>query len=323
MSDPIAWTVYQGETPDPTATPVLAQYRSSGGARSAPTITHLGNGVFAFTPSDDDRAVGTVAFIDNGVGREPRYVTKAIHGEANPFAAWAIFNADGSPFSGAGSPAFTLYDDARTGAPITPPAITALVSPYLWTFKPSQAALASGIGWQIANPVGAYSPYLSGDLEALEASVLQAAQEAGTTIEAILDDARAALAQVESSRGRGTFLPHKTSQPFSSAPISKTEGFEVVARNHALTAAFGKFGNKEGEFSMVVRLGQAPASTDDTRENLLQSDAARIADIFEFRTWPEGVQALFYSGVEIDKSNPVWWQAEISFRVVYFGKIRT
>lgn len=144
------------------------------------------------------------------------------------------------------------------------------------------------------------------------------------TVEQILDEARSIMAATATSRDRTKkYTAHKTGQAFADAPISKGEGFEVVARNAILTEAFGRFEVREGEFRMVVRVGQTPGSGDDTRENFMQADVARIADIFEAHAWRAGVQGVWYEGADINKDNPNWWMVEIAFRVVHYGKIRT
>jgi len=167
MPSPVAWTVYDMTgAPNPSASPTVLHYITRGLVPlPPPTINNLGQGVFSIVPSDSDRATGVLLLIDNGAGTLPRYVGKAIHGGANPFVMWWLEAADGSLYSGGGTPTFTLYDD-MSGNPVTPqPTISPVVSPYLWQFTPSISDIIIGVGWQIQNPSGSYPEYVSGDTE--------------------------------------------------------------------------------------------------------------------------------------------------------------
>lgn len=326
MGAPFSWTVFKNGVPDPLAVPVILHYKTRGGAsRSAPPLVSLGNGAWSINPTDDDRAIGIVLLVDNGLGSDRRYLCKALYGDSNSFIAWNLTNIDGTLYSGVGTPAFTLWNNATNGVGIVPsPTATPVVAPHLWQATPRLSDLAVGVGFQIANPSGATPAYLFGDLESVEAATIAALEASGCTIEQILDECRTLVAGSATSRDRTKrFIAHKSGQAFADSPISKTEAFEVVARQPTLTEAFGRFQVREGEFRMVVRIGQTPASGDDVRENLLQADISRLADILEAHTWRAGVQGVWYEGADINKDNPQWWMVELSFRVVYYGQIRT
>lgn len=146
----------------------------------------------------------------------------------------------------------------------------------------------------------------------------------GTTVKALVVAARAKLAAVVVSRSvSDLFLEHKTSQPFEKSPISKRDGFEIVAQDIVLLSGFGVTGQKEGQFTMTVKLGHAPFGTDDERENYRMLDITRISDIFEAYAWPDGIQACWYEREEVNKDQANWWVTKLFFRFVYTGDIES
>lgn len=145
-----------------------------------------------------------------------------------------------------------------------------------------------------------------------------------TSVKALVVAARAKLATVATSRDNTEFfLEHKTSNPFEKSPISKRDGFEIVAQDVVLLSGFGLTGQKEGQFSMVVKVGHAPFGTDDTRENYRMQDITRVADIFESFAWPAGIQACWYEREEVNKDQANWWVTKMFFRLVYMGDIES
>lgn len=147
---------------------------------------------------------------------------------------------------------------------------------------------------------------------------------ANTTISAILTAARAKVAATVIARDGATlWKEHKTNQPFDEAPISKTEGFEVIAREYTPGQPFGRTGTALNQFLLVLRLGHAPAGIDSTREGNLWSDIETLGDLLEGHAWPAGVEAVFYAGVTVSKANPNWWMTEMVYRVHYSATIAT
>lgn len=118
------------------------------------------------------------------------------------------------------------------------------------------------------------------------------------------------------------FLEHKTSEPFEKSPISKRDGFEVVAREIVLTGGFGVHGDKEGQFMMVLRLGHSPFGIDKDREGTRVDDITRLADILEQAAWPSGVFTVLFEKEESDKRAANWWITEMFFKVVYAGTLQ-
>lgn len=146
----------------------------------------------------------------------------------------------------------------------------------------------------------------------------------GTTVKDLLVAARAKLAATATSRSSSEhFLEHKTAQPFEKSPISKRDGFECVSQDEILIQGFGIDGDKEGQFTLLVKLGHAPFGTDDERENYRAQDVARIADLFERHVWPVGTSAVWYERSEAVKETANWWITRLYFRIVYTGAIET
>lgn len=130
-------------------------YRNrSGTARSSPTITHLGAGVYRFQPTTSDVAEGIAYVIGTGTGGFPAYYSGAIHTDAQPFASFLLTNqATGALWAGA-APTVGLYVDP-SGTARTAPSLATVVSPYLYTLTPSAADLAVGVAGHLTMPSGA------------------------------------------------------------------------------------------------------------------------------------------------------------------------
>lgn len=147
---------------------------------------------------------------------------------------------------------------------------------------------------------------------------------ATTTAKDIIIAARAKLATMAPSRDASSFfIEHKTNQPFEKTPISKRDGFEIVAINKRLTTAFGTTGIKEEEIHLIVKLGHAPFAKDYEREENMSRDIDRISDVFEGYAWPSGVEAVWFDNAVIDKTEPSWWVTQIIFRVLFNSAIET
>ena len=140
-----------------------------------------------------------------------------------------------------------------------------------------------------------------------------------TTLQAIVEAARTAVAAISSEDGQGLFREHKTNEPFDAAPIGGNNGFEVVVRNEKLTGGFGQYLQREYQFDMVVRLGLLPGGTEPTRETNRTEDLEVVVDKLEWTAWPVGTHLVILEKVETDKTNPNWWIAELTFKVVCVG----
>ena len=117
----------------------LSYTDKSGAAQTSPGITELGGGVYQVLPTDADESSGRVAFIDCGVGNEPRRVTWPIYrpDNGNQFFAFHCEDSAGALWAGA-APTFATYVD-KAGAGRTPPTLTAIAGAYLYVATPSAA----------------------------------------------------------------------------------------------------------------------------------------------------------------------------------------
>lgn len=311
----ISWSVKNAATDalDASAAPVVQYILKDGSARAAPPVVNGGNGRFEVSPTDDDRAVGCILVIDNGVGFTPRRLVKSVHNASNPFAAWFYEDADGAPYAGVGVPTLLPANPALPIAPV--PGYPG----WLWSLTPAAAQVGTAAA-QVLAPAGAYPDVLDLSFDGYGPGVYTPGS--GTTTRAILEACRAKVKTVPTSRNAlEMFLEHTTGVPFETSPISKRDGFEVVGRDFDILSGFGRAGESEKEFYMVVRLGHAPFSSDDTRESLVARDVHRLAEILEGHLWPVGLQAIWYDRFTIDRTRANWWLTEVWFRVVYTGAI--
>lgn len=122
-----------------------------------PTITELGGGKYGFIIPAVHLA-SKVAFLVYGGASSGRYISGGKSSDGT-IIAFHLVNADGTLFSGVGTPSFALYDNTD-GTPATPPSIFSIQSPYLWGFTPSSPDLDSNVGALISSPANAYPSYL-------------------------------------------------------------------------------------------------------------------------------------------------------------------
>src|SRR6187397_2919418 len=96
--DLISFQLYDSVTnlPEPTATPTFLHYKDrTGTARTQPTIVHVANGVFAFSPSDADVLAGVAWVVSGGAGIFPTRYFGAIHPPDEPFLTAVFENGTG------------------------------------------------------------------------------------------------------------------------------------------------------------------------------------------------------------------------------------
>lgn len=144
-------------TPLTTATPTFVEYRDRAGAsRTQPAApTHVGGGLYAYTPSDTDESTGTVALIDGGASAFPRRVAQAIYlpTKTNQFFAWHLEDFDGNLWTAA-APTVGAYV-SKTGSPLSAPPVVAAAGAYLFTVTPAAADLQGQVVARLDNPDGA------------------------------------------------------------------------------------------------------------------------------------------------------------------------
>lgn len=137
------------------ATPTVIARSIAGAVRTPPAIVEHGIGVYRFTPTDDDEAVGTVVHIDCGAGREPRRFTFACFKADNSNQFWALHveDAAGALWTGSaptvGGFAYTSPAGART-----PPTLVAVEGAYLFVAVPTAADVAADVAIRITGPAG-------------------------------------------------------------------------------------------------------------------------------------------------------------------------
>jgi hypothetical protein len=137
----------------------FVDYRNrSGTARTQPTFTHVGQGVYRARPTTADVAEGIAWVVSTGTGGFPSRWSGAVCSEAAPFAVFLLTTqADGSLWAGAAPTlpgASGLYVDGDGNAR-TAPALAAVHAPYLYAVTPSSADLLVGILGKLTMPAGA------------------------------------------------------------------------------------------------------------------------------------------------------------------------
>jgi hypothetical protein len=317
MSDLISFSLYDSDgLPYTGATPVFLKYvDKNGNARAQPTITRIKTNIYGFQPTDADVLAGVAWATDSGSASVPQYTAGAIFQSAAQFDVMLFLNNDGTLWTGA-APTIGTYCNFQ-GVDQTPASLVALAT-YLYAIIPNSTDQANGVFWRVDAPVDAIPSYF--DDRFVTAS--QIAVSGLTSRRTIIEEARLILGAVAPARDAAAlFLPHKTNQPFEKSPISKRDGFEVTMKEPTLTDGFGIYGQKEGEFMMVVKLGHAPFGTDEERMNFVADDIEKVSDIFEANPWDTGTQAVWFDSAETNRQDPNWWITEMHFRISYTGPL--
>jgi hypothetical protein len=300
-----------------SASPTWVDYRDrAGAARSPPPVpAHLGNGVWAWAPSAEDEATGTVALVDFGAGALPRRVCWPVHRPdgANQFWAFHVEDAGGALWTGA-APTVGHYDDS-TGAPRTPPAPAAVSGAYLWALTPTAADVAAGIEGRIDGPTGSAQPYWGLSTEAVVVApappAAPAVRDAAADIQAFLAGRILSGVSLELGRNlfRGPVRPHPSSTSPAvfvlnlggSAPAPFLGGGRK-ALAEALVAVFVRGGPGEwakGEALARAVLGdvqlRAPAGYVDWLVQEAHPVSLEVEDAGQHPLWQFTVQARYVS----------------------------
>lgn len=148
-----------------SATPTFVDYRDTTGTSRTPPSnpTHVGGGLYAYTPSASDETTGTVALVDAGSSAYPRYVTESIHlaTNANQFWAYHVEDQAGALWTGT-APTVGDYRD-RLGASRTPPTATVVSGAYLFALTPTAGDVTAETIARIDMPTGAYVAHLKAE----------------------------------------------------------------------------------------------------------------------------------------------------------------
>ena len=143
----------------------------TGGVRTPPVVTELGDGVYQVQPTDADETAGTALLIDTGVGNEPRRLTAAcfLPNKSNQFFAATIEDTAGALWTGA-APTLGSYR-GKNGVTRTPPALVTLAGAYLYALVPTPADIAAEVEFRLDGPTGSAQQYWTGDVEPIVATV--------------------------------------------------------------------------------------------------------------------------------------------------------
>lgn len=149
------------DAPLTTAAPVFVDYRDrSGNARTPPTgPAHIGGGLYVFTPSAADEAIGTAYLIDNGAGANPRRSYGAVQ-DGRGFDVFLVEDSAGDLWAGAAPTVGSYYSSA--GTPRTPPALVAVAGAYLYSLTPTAADSVVSTAYRIDGPAGSTQSYWFG-----------------------------------------------------------------------------------------------------------------------------------------------------------------
>lgn len=162
MADLVTFSLWDSTgAPLTGVVPTFIDYANrSGVARTQPTFTELGGGLYGFQPTSADVETGTAYLVDGGVNAFPRYVGGAIHPERSPFAVVWFTDELGGLWSGAAATVGQYRTSA--GASATAPGLSAVHSPYLYALTPTASDLAAGRAYRVDGAAGALPAYFSG-----------------------------------------------------------------------------------------------------------------------------------------------------------------
>ena len=155
-------------------------------SRTAPSVTELGEGMYQVVPTDADETVGTVLFVDCGVGNNPRRVSFACYkaDRSNQFFTFHVEDAAGALWAGA-APTVGNYRSSL-GVSRTPPALLAVSGSFLFVAVPTPTDIAMETSLSVVGPSGSSQPYWSEDTKPISA----AADSVAAPITSLVTDLR-------------------------------------------------------------------------------------------------------------------------------------
>ena len=160
MGERISFPVFDSSgNPKTDATPVFLAYKTkTGGALSAPAISHLGGGIYGFSPTNADVDAGAAYLISTGAF--PKYQAGSVFLDTAPFAVVNLTDSAEALWTGA-APSVGIYKDFA-GANRMAPALNTLLGAHFFSLVPSIGDIATGTAFRIDAPVGALPAYLAG-----------------------------------------------------------------------------------------------------------------------------------------------------------------
>jgi hypothetical protein len=185
MAKPQFFQLYDlNDVPLTSASPSFVVFKDRAGTtRTSPGVpTHVGSGLYTFTPTDADENAGSVALIDGGASAYPRYTCAVIHrpDNSNQFWAFHVEDAAGALWTGA-APTLGAYRSPGGTAIVPTPAITAIAGAYLYVAIPSPTDMTNGAAIWVSYPSTANTVGYSGFTNGVGTSVNSAFTISGTT----------------------------------------------------------------------------------------------------------------------------------------------
>ncbi len=164
MADLKSFQVYDLITglPKPTAAPVFLDYRDrDGNALTEPDIVHVANGVFAFSPSPADVALGVAWVVSTG--EFPARYFGEVSDPEFPFWVGVFEDGAGALADISATPPTLDFFKTRAGVDLFPvPSPVNVSGGYLWSVTPADAS--NGCVFDVVAPTGAYPAHYAGDL---------------------------------------------------------------------------------------------------------------------------------------------------------------
>ncbi len=162
MAIPIQFACFDGSgVPLTSQVPVFTQYvDKTGTARSQPTITNIGGGMYEFQPTDADEIAGTCYLINCIAPTLPQYNYGSIATDNNPFQLFCVFDLFGALSSGA--PTIGRYVDLTGIARAQPGVVQVGSIAYMYTITPSVADAAIGVAFRLDALIGTTPTYVTG-----------------------------------------------------------------------------------------------------------------------------------------------------------------
>lgn len=167
MADLKSFQLYDSlGAPLTAATPVFLDYRDRTGAPQAtPAIVHVANGVYAFSPSVADVALGIAWVVDSGVGAFPARYFGDVSDPSTPFQVCVFEDGAGALIDISATPPTLAFYKTRAGANLLPvPPVVNVNGGYLWSISPSASDSLGGVVFDVVAPTGSYPSHYAGDL---------------------------------------------------------------------------------------------------------------------------------------------------------------
>lgn len=230
----VAFAIYDDTgAPLTSATPVLTVYKARTGTNlTPPAISHLGGGLYGFSPTQTDANSGLGYLVTTGAN--PERLAGAFASDRD-LVVFALYDSTGAPASGA-TPTFASYVDS-SGNALAQPSITNLGGG-LYGFTVTEAHLALRVAYEVTCGAGVVPARLGGGVsEDGDLVAVALYSEAG----AVLTGATPTVASYRDRTGSSQSAPAVTAlggglYGLVATPTDITEGraYEVTAGQAAV-----------------------------------------------------------------------------------------